>query len=208
MTKIDLDCWEYHIGFLYGANRALGASSEVIKSIDWMRDQIIVGEVETNLDRMLNDTKPAKKIKHDDDFDVPTRVKTVQPYKGASEPGLSAPPVRRQKGEWNGASFEEPKKTKEKGAASEPPLNSLGISDWGTKSSSKQPWENSQIADEEETKISKEKMKPYGWSDEQEKSLIGLVQAGKTTAQISAELSRGYQAVYAKITTLKATGKI
>ena len=41
-AKIDLDCWEYHLGFLYGATRALGATSEVTKSIDWMRDQTVI----------------------------------------------------------------------------------------------------------------------------------------------------------------------
>lgn len=208
-SSIDLDCWEYHLGFVYGAARALGATIEVIKSIDWMRDQIQVGDEETNLDRMLREAttpKPTKRIKAQDDFETPTRIKTTEPYKGANEPGLSSLPMKRQKGEWSGSDFKDTKKPKEKGSASEPPSNSLGIPEWGIEADYQSGNHDEQTA---ELPLPSETVKKRsGYTSEEEADIIRWAIDGKSPAYISKETGRGYQAVYAKVQSLRSQGKL
>lgn len=48
---MDKNCWEYHLGVLYGALRAYGAPVETMKSHDWLCSQI----VQVNEERRVED---------------------------------------------------------------------------------------------------------------------------------------------------------
>ncbi len=53
-TPLDFDCWQYHIGVLEGALRALVANSDIYTSLKWIREHVIEGEEQADAGRKLD----------------------------------------------------------------------------------------------------------------------------------------------------------
>lgn len=205
--QVDYDCWQYHIGILTGTLRALGAGVETMSSIEWMKQQLETDMSGGGIDRLidaagLNDTGGKPKRPKGDDYDADGF------YTGKK---IERPPVEKP--------VKAEKPTKDNGiAASEPPKNSLGLSDWepdkrpdglGTVSP---PADDDDDQDEGEEATgggttAPEAKSPRGWTAEQEQVVIQAVRDGKSPAAIALLTGKGYQTAYSKIAALKAAGR-
>lgn len=61
---LDLDNWQFHFGLMKGALISLGATSDVMRSLQWMIDNVSDAEhlehVENGLGKLIAESKPPK----------------------------------------------------------------------------------------------------------------------------------------------------
>jgi len=191
---LDLNCWEFHFGFLYGTLRALGASSDAIKSVDWMHANLVQATEEADanakMDKLINGNPAPKKS---------------AAYNSGGE---FSPPYHKPTDNFDDKPSKRDKKPTSNGiAASEPPVNRLGLPDWGETADDRER-QCAAESDDDELPPPVPAEKSYGWTAEKEQTIKDMLAAGRKLKEIAQAVGKEYGTLSAKITHMKKTGKL